>query len=133
MKNLLAINLLLISGVLFLSCQKTTEVKPSIYGIWKGKFGIGANTVPNTDVIFDLKADGTIIAYNGADIPSATTKGTGTFQTSKDGLELSAQYMYPNNQLVYSVQMASTSEFKTLKGNWKFNESPGGKIELIKQ
>ncbi len=118
---------------MLLNCKKTAEVKPSIYGIWKGKFGIGANVEPNTDVIFDLKEDGSITVYNGADIVTATAKGTGMFKTQNDGLGITAQYKYPNNQFTYSIDMTSTAEFKTLKGTWKFDNTPGGKIEMLKQ
>jgi hypothetical protein len=112
--------------------KKNVEPKPSILGIWKGKFGLGAQNTPNQDIIFEIKEDGSIIAYNGLDIPSATVKGSGTYTTTKQGLVLKATYTYPNNPITYTVEVSTTAEFKELKGTWYFNSTLGGNIEFTK-
>ncbi len=115
------------------SCKKTEEVKPSIIGIWKGKFGIGATVIPNTDVIFDIKDDGSVLVYNAADVASATVKGNGTYSTLNGGIDFAGKYIYPGNALNYSVEMATTTDYVDLKGIWKYNGTLGGKIEVKKQ
>jgi hypothetical protein len=131
MKNLAILTFM--SFLLAISCtKKTVEPKPSILGIWKGKFGVGAKTAPNQDVIFDIKEGGKILVYNGSDIPSATVKGSGTYTTTKEGLVLNATYTYPNNPLTYTVEVITTADFKELKGTWNFNSTFGGNIKFIK-
>jgi hypothetical protein len=131
MKKILILCFLCLA-ILSACTKKDVAPKPSIAGIWKGKFGIGANVAPNQDVIFDIKDDGTILVYNGADIPSATVKGSGTYMSLNGGIELSAKYTYPGNALIYAIEMKTTSEYKDLKGTWTYNNTPGGKIELQK-
>jgi hypothetical protein len=131
MKKLLILSVLTLA--LVSACtKKVVAPKPSIVGIWKGKFGVGANVTPNQDVIFDFKEDGTILVYNGADIPSATAKGSGTYMSLNGGIELSAKYTYPGNAFNYAVEMKTNSEYKDLSGTWTFNNTAGGKIEVKK-
>jgi hypothetical protein len=135
MKNLTKTISIFILFALFSACTKKTIVapKPSLIGIWKGKFGIGANVTPNQDVVFEIKDDGSLTVYNGADIGTATVKGSGTYMTINGFLELTANYKYPGNNLNYAVQMKTTDAFQDLTGTWTFDKTAGGKIELKKQ
>ena len=117
-----------------LSCKKKViEAKPSILGIWKGKFGLGTNVTPNSEVIFEIKDDGTLTVYNGADIATSTIKGTGRYDTLNGGLDFSGKYVYAGNPVNYVVEMTTTTAYTDLKGKWTFNGTAGGKIELKKQ
>ncbi len=129
------ISFCLIIGSLLISCQKSkTDIAPSLFGTWKGKFGIGANVSPNQDVIFEFKDDGTMLIYNGADKTTATTKGTGTYVTIDGFKEISCKYMYTGNQIPYAVMLTTTAAFQTMTGTWTYNQgTPGGKIEFMKQ
>jgi hypothetical protein len=134
MKNVIKTLLILLTLTVFTACTKKTIVapKPTLAGIWKGKFGVGTNVTPNQDVVFEIKSDGTLTVYNGADIATATIKGSGTFTTLNGDLELNAKYTYPGNALNYAVQMKTTAAFQDLAGTWTFNGTAGGKIELKK-
>jgi hypothetical protein len=99
-------------------------VKPSIYGMWKGKYAPDSASAPTLDVIYRIDESNTVYVYNGTDTSTAVEKGkseaTFIFKIGDEtGLQTIYSY-YSNPSTKFGLEVIIDSANKTFEGEWDY-------------
>jgi hypothetical protein len=126
------LSLLALSLVLIVSCKKDKDEteKPSIIGLWKGKYG-SSTSYPNAGYAFLFRTDGTVRVFDGVDT-AAASKAEGTYSVS--GSSVSTKYTYTGGS-TYSTAATIDPKMTFIEGSWGSgtNTTNGGKFFIVKQ
>jgi hypothetical protein len=129
--------------IAFTACKKSKveePAAPTIFGFWKGKYAIGANT-PSLDIIYLVNPDNTIRVYNGTDTATASVRGIGSWNydnTDKNKFETVYDYYTTTGTLISRnfVVVNLNADFKNMNGNWTSSNgipAPMGTLIFSKQ
>lgn len=122
--------LLLISATVFISCKKDKADKPSLIGMWKGKYG-GGTAYPNVPWTILFRDNGTLRVFDGSDTTTAL-KAEGTYTVA--GTTVTTFYKYASSQ-VYSTSATINPNMTFQEGTYGSggDVTNGGRFFLVKE
>jgi hypothetical protein len=127
----LKLSLLAAAAMLAISCSKTETPKPSINGLWIGKYSSGATAYPIYGYAFLFRPDGTVRVFNDADTTVAN-KAEGTYAIL--GSTITTNYKFITGGQSYSTSAKINENYTFMEGTWGSgtNVTSGGNFFIYK-
>jgi hypothetical protein len=123
--------LVLLAIGIFTACKKDKDDKPTIVGLWKGKYG-GTTNYPHISYAILFRSNGTVRVFDGTDTTTAQ-KAEGTY-TVTGGSTVNTTYSYPP-AIQYSTTATINTGMTFMEGTYGTgtNTTNGGRFFVVKE